>query len=145
MLATERIVAVASKPSIEVAAGILVDVDRRILLSERPAKSSHVAGFWEFPGGKLEPGESPHDALVRELQEEIDIVVAAARFVATHRHDYRERDVTLHFFLVREWRGTPRSVEGQRLAWARVNEIDDYNMLPGDEPIIRTLPALLRA
>ena len=78
----------------------------------------HSPNFWEFPGGKLEDDETAYQALRRELAEELDVRLGHARLLTTHRHDYRERDVQLYFFVVRNWYGTPRSVEGQQLAWA---------------------------
>ena len=83
----------APKPRIDVAAGILVDAHGHILIGERPAKSTHSPSFWEFPGGKLEPGETAYEALKRELAEEIAVTIADAALLTTHRHDYRERDV----------------------------------------------------
>ena len=129
----------APKPRIDVAAGILIDADGQILIGERPAKSTHSPSFWEFPGGKLEPGETAYEALKRELAEEIAVTIADAALLTTHRHDYRERDVVLYFFIVRRWYGEVRSLEGQQLAWALPSELSSYNMLPGDEPVIKTV------
>ena len=88
-------------------------------------------------------GETAYEALKRELAEEIAVTIADAELLTTHRHDYRERDVVLYFYIVRRWYGEVRSLEGQQLAWARPGDLSSYNMLPGDEPIVESLPALL--
>ncbi|MEM8985038.1 MAG: 8-oxo-dGTP diphosphatase MutT [Pseudomonadota bacterium] len=128
---------------IDVAAGILVDQDQRILIGERPATAKHSPHFWEFPGGKLEPSESPTAALQRELDEELGITVGAATLLTTRHHAYPERDVTVYFFKVSAWQGSPRSAEGQRLAWVALNELSTYRLLPADIPLVGELARLL--
>ncbi|MBL8202171.1 MAG: 8-oxo-dGTP diphosphatase MutT [Chromatiales bacterium] len=121
-----------------VAAGILRDAWGRILIARRPA-GGHVGGFWEFPGGKLNPGESPAEALVRELREEIGVNVEAASPFMAYRHDYPERSVELHVFLVERYTGDPRGVEGQPLRWVSVAEFPSAGLLEADLPIAEEL------
>ncbi len=110
-----------------------------MLLTERPSKSVHLGGYWEFPGGKLEPGESAATALARELSEEIDIAVVEATAFMSLTHRYPERTVHLSFFAVTAWRGEPRSAEGQRMLWVPVDELNDYRLLPADAPVVAAL------
>ena len=116
---------------IRVAAGILRDARGRILIAQRPP-GGHVGGFWEFPGGKLQPGESPAEALVRELHEEIGIRVEAATPFMAYRHDYPERSVELHVFLVDRYTGEPQGVEGQPLRWVAVADFSSAGLLDAD-------------
>jgi len=126
---------------ITVAAGILRDSRRRILIAQRPP-GAHVGGFWEFPGGKLHPGETPAQALHRELQEELGVVVEAAVPFMTYRHEYPGRIVELHVFLVDEYSGEPRGVEGQPLRWVSVAELPAAGLLEADQPIAVALSRL---
>jgi 8-oxo-dGTP diphosphatase len=126
---------------ITVAAGILRDARRRILIAQRPP-GAHVAGFWEFPGGKLQPGESPAQALDRELMEELGVSVEAAVPFMTYRHEYPERIVELHVFLVEQYSGEPRGVEGQPLRWVSVAELPAAGLLEADQPIAVALSRL---
>ena len=116
----------ASAP-IEVAVGILRDPRGCVLIGERTAGRAY-AGYWEFPGGKLEPGESAEQALVREFDEELGTVVRAARPLIRLRHDYPEYSVRLSVFEITDWAGEPRSVEGQRLAWVAPEALDDWKL-----------------
>ena len=127
---------------VDVAAGIIWRGDR-FLAAERPAGSSHE-GFWEFPGGKIEEGESPSDALDRELREELGITVTEAAFWQIVAHDYRERGihVRLHFFHVRRFVGEPEPKENQRLRWVTTEEALALNFLPADHRILAQLNAL---
>ncbi len=123
-----------------VSAVALVDVDGRILLAQRPEGKS-MAGLWEFPGGKVEPGETPEAALVRELHEELgietwDSCLAPLTFAS---HSYPEFHLLMPVFACRKWAGQPQSREGQRLAWVRPNALRDYPMPPADEPLIPLL------
>jgi 8-oxo-dGTP diphosphatase len=123
-----------------VSAVALVDVDGRILLAQRPEGKS-MAGLWEFPGGKVEPGETPEAALVRELHEELgietwDSCLAPLTFAS---HSYPEFHLLMPVFACRKWAGQPQSREGQRLAWVRPNALRDYPMPPSDEPLIPLL------
>jgi len=128
----------ADRQRIVVAAGILRDPAGRFLIAQRPA-GGHVGGFWEFPGGKLQPGESPAEALIRELREEIGVCVEAATPFMAYRHDYAERSVELHVFLVEGYTGDPRGVEGQPLRWVAVTEFPSAGLLEADLPIAEEL------
>ena len=127
-----------------VAACALIDADGRVLLTERPAGKS-MAGLWEFPGGKIEAGERPEDTLIRELKEELGIVVQepclAPLTFASHR--YADFHLLMPLYVCRRWEGMPAPWEGQRLAWVRPNRLRDYQMPPADEPLIAHLTGLL--
>ena len=123
---------------IPVAAGILRDPAGRILIAQRPP-GGHVGGFWEFPGGKLHPDERPVQALARELREELGVAVEAATPFMTYRHEYPERIVELHVFLVERYSGEPRGIEGQPLRWVTVAELASADLLEADEPIAAAL------
>ena len=127
-----------------VAAAALVDVDGRVLVAERPPGAS-LAGLWEFPGGKVEPGESPEAALVRELAEELGIdttasCLAPAGFAS---HGYDDFQLLLLLFVCRRWHGQPRGLDGQRLQWLRVPALFGLAMPPADRPLLGLLAALL--
>ena len=123
-----------------VAACALVDIDGRVLLARRP-KGRPMAGLWEFPGGKVEEGETPEQALIRELKEELAIDVAesclAPLTFASHR--YPEFDLLMPLYLCRRWEGTVSAMEGQELAWVRPARLSDYPMPPADEPLVAML------
>jgi len=121
-----------------VAAAIVQQADGRVLLAERPA-GKPWAGYWEFPGGKIERGETPHAALARELHEELGIEVDAATPWITFAYDYPERSVRLHFFRVPRWHGEPHGREGQRLAWERPEAVQAAPLLPANEKILQAL------
>jgi 8-oxo-dGTP diphosphatase len=127
-----------------VAACALVDPDGRVLIAQRPAGKT-MAGLWEFPGGKVERGERPEDTLVRELEEELGIVVneqclAPLTFAS---HSYPEFHVLMPLYICRRWNGMVAPREGQRLAWVRPRELRKYPMPPADEPLIPHLMNLL--
>ncbi|PYE84430.1 (deoxy)nucleoside triphosphate pyrophosphohydrolase [Pseudoroseicyclus aestuarii] len=127
-----------------VSAVALVDVEGRVLLAQRPQGKS-LAGLWEFPGGKVEPGESPEAALIRELQEELgietwDSCLAPLTFAS---HAYDDFHLLMPLFACRRWRGVPRGREGQALSWVRPNRMRDYPMPPADLPLIPILRDLL--
>lgn len=122
------------------AAGVLRDAAGRVLIAQRPP-GKHAAGSWEFPGGKLNDGESPAEALARELHEELGVTVVAATPFLTCRHDYPERSVELYVFLVGTFRGEPRAVEGQPLRWVPVAELAGSGLLEADLPIAAALAA----
>lgn len=126
------------KPSINVAAGVLTDDLGRVLISERPAGADQ-AGWWEFPGGKIDASESPLEGLVRELAEEIGITVHAAGELLTYTVEYPERFVTLHVFVVKKYSGRPTDVEGQVLRWEAVTSLMQVGLLPADLPIVKAL------
>jgi 8-oxo-dGTP diphosphatase len=128
------------KPLVLVAACALIDTDSRILLTRRP-EGKAMAGLWEFPGGKLDPGESPEDGLIRELREELGIDVASnclAPFVFAS-HEYETFHLLMPLFLCRRWTGRPAGREGQALAWVRPDKLDEYAMPPADKPLIPLL------
>lgn len=135
---------VADKPLVIVAACALLDADNRVLLAKRPAGRS-MAGLWEFPGGKLEPGETPEDCLLRELHEELGIVtqsdcLAPLTFAS---HAYPEFHLLMPLFVCRRYQGIPAAREGQELKWVRVADLRRYPMPPADEPLIPVLADLL--
>lgn len=123
-----------------VSAVALIDRDNRILLAQRPEGKS-MAGLWEFPGGKVEPGETPEACLVRELHEELGIetwnsCLAPLTFAS---HSYDDFHLLMPLFACRKWEGIPQAKEGQTLAWARANELRAYPMPPADIPLIPIL------
>jgi 8-oxo-dGTP diphosphatase len=120
---------------IHVAAGVIVDADGRLLLAERPA-GKHLAGLWEFPGGKLEPGESVATALARELAEELGIVVTASAPLVAVPWTYGEKSLLLDARWVTAWTGEPRSLEGQALRWARMDAVEPAILAPADRAIL---------
>ena len=127
-----------------VAACALIDADGRVLLAERPA-GKPMAGLWEFPGGKVEAGERPETTLIRELKEELGIVVqepclAPLTFAS---HSYPDFHLLMPLYVCRRWDGTVAAREGQRLAWVRPNRLRDYQMPPADEPLVAHLTTLL--
>ncbi len=138
---TEALLAPAgSKPVLLVAACALIDSDGRVLLARRP-EGKTMAGLWEFPGGKLAPGETPEQALIRELKEELGIDVATACLApfAFASHGYERFHLLMALYLCRRWRGRPQSCEGQTLAWARPEKLAEYPMPPADKPLIPLL------
>jgi 8-oxo-dGTP diphosphatase len=123
---------------IDVAAAVLLRADGSFLLAQRPAGKVY-GGYWEFPGGKLEPGEPPAAALARELHEELGLDVEAAAPWITRVYTYPHGTVRLHFFRVRRWTGEPHGREGQAFAWQRVDAIAVAPMLPANAPVLRAL------
>lgn len=120
--------------------GVLRDQHGRILVAERPP-GKHMAGHWEFPGGKLEAGEQPWAGLVRELEEELGIVARDGRPLICIEHTYPDRVVLLDTWLVTHFDGTPQGRDGQRLAWIAPEAALDHGLLAADRPIIEALPA----
>jgi 8-oxo-dGTP diphosphatase len=123
-----------------VAACALVDVDGRVLLARRP-EGKKMAGLWEFPGGKLNPGETPEAALIRELREELGIDVAEACLApfAFASHAYPNFHLLMPLFLCRRWQGFVRPLEGQALAWVRPDKLGEYEMPAADKPLVPLL------
>lgn len=132
------------RPVLLVAAVALVDGDGRVLLAQRPAGKA-MAGLWEFPGGKIKPGETPEAALIRELREELALdtqesCLAPFTF-ASHRYDGFH--LLMPLYLCRVWQGVPVPQEGQALAWVRPTRMADYPMPPADKPLVAMLRDLL--
>jgi 8-oxo-dGTP diphosphatase len=126
-----------------VAAAVLLDGEGRVLLAQRP-QGKNLAGLWEFPGGKIEAGERPEAALVRELNEELGIDVATNDLspIAFASHAYDDFHLLMPVWATHIWQGTPQSKEGQALAWVHVETLDTYPMPPADIPLIDTLKRL---
>ena len=135
---------IAGKRLLLVAACALVDTDGRVLLAQRP-EGKQLAGLWEFPGGKVEPGETPEQCLIRELQEEIgietDIPCLAPLTFASHSYD--DFHLLMPLFVCRRFRGIAQPREGQALKWVRPREMREYPMPPADAPLIPFLIDLL--
>ena len=127
-----------------VAACALVDVDGRMLLAQRPADKS-MAGLWEFPGGKIEDGERPEETLIRELKEELGIIVSEACLapLAFASHSYPDFHLLMPLYVCRRWEGMVTAKEGQQLAWVKPNKLRDYEMPPADVPLVSHLMTLL--
>ncbi|ABA80350.1 NUDIX domain-containing protein [Rhodobacter sphaeroides] len=123
-----------------VSAVALIDGDGRVLLAQRPEGKS-LAGLWEFPGGKVEPGESPEAALIRELKEELGIDTKASCLapLTFASHAYETFHLLMPLFACRRWEGIPQPREGQTLAWVRPQALRDYPMPPADLPLIPIL------
>ncbi|NDV88693.1 8-oxo-dGTP diphosphatase MutT [Aurantimonas aggregata] len=132
------------RPLLVVVACALIDTDNRILLTERPAGKS-LAGLWEFPGGKLDSGETPEAALIRELREELGIETQAACLapLTFASHSYDGFHLLMPLYVCRRYEGIPSGREGQRLKWVRASQLRDYPMPPADEPLIAHLVDLL--
>ncbi|TPP06934.1 8-oxo-dGTP diphosphatase MutT [Rhizobium glycinendophyticum] len=132
------------KPILLVAACALVDTDNRILLAQRPEGKS-LAGLWEFPGGKVEAGETPEETLVRELNEELGIVtkVACLAPLTFASHTYESFHLLMPLYICRRYEGIPQGREGQAIKWVRSKALRDYPMPPADEPLIPFLQDLL--
>ena len=122
------------KPTIRVAAGILVDA-QRIFIAQR-VDGRHGDGLWEFPGGKIEPGESAEQALQRELAEELGIIVTAVQPALKHQHNYPERSVSLEFFIVTKWTGQPIGREGQPVLWCPFEELSARPWMPANQCVL---------
>jgi 8-oxo-dGTP diphosphatase len=127
-----------------VAACALVDADGRVLIAQRPA-GKPMAGLWEFPGGKVQADERPEDALIRELREELGIVVNEACLapLTFASHAYADFHLLMPLYVCRRWEGQVSALEGQSLAWVRPNRLKDYPMPPADVPLISHLTTLL--
>ncbi|MCX7297294.1 MAG: 8-oxo-dGTP diphosphatase MutT [Hyphomicrobiales bacterium] len=127
-----------------VAACALVDADGRVLLAQRPQGKS-MAGLWEFPGGKVEPGETPERSLIRELKEElaIDVKEACLAPLTFASHGYPDFHLLMPLFVCRRWDGSITALEGQQLVWVKPNRLRDYDMPPADVPLVSHLMALL--
>ncbi len=128
----------SDRPLVKVAAGVIVAPDGRILLAQRPAGKAY-AGYWEFPGGKLEPGESARHALDRELREELGLTVRRAAPWLTQRYAYPHAHVELHFFRVFAFEGHPVGHDGQAFTWQTLGDLNVSPLLPANAPVLRAL------
>ena len=132
---------ISTKPILLVVACALVDVDHRVLIAQRPEGKS-MAGLWEFPGGKIENGESPEDALTRELMEELSIETKPACLapLSFASHAYDDFHLLMPLYICRRWWGIVRPQEGQVVKWVRAHQLRDYPMPAADVPLV---PALI--
>lgn len=133
-----------STKTVLVAACALVDADGRVLIAQRP-EGKAMAGLWEFPGGKVEPGERPEETLIRELKEELGIVVSEPCLapLTFASHCYPDFHLLMPLYVCRRWKGMVKATEGQRLAWVRPNKLRNYEMPPADVPLVPHLVTLL--
>jgi 8-oxo-dGTP diphosphatase len=133
-----------AKPTVLVAAVALIDADGRVLIARRPAGKS-MAGLWEFPGGKVKPGELPEAALIRELKEElaVDIAESCLAPLTFVSHVYDDFHLLMPLYACRVWKGTPTPREGQEVKWVRPLRLADYPMPPADAPLVAMLRDLL--
>lgn len=131
-------------PIVLVVAGALVDPDGRVLIARRP-EGKRMAGLWEFPGGKVAPGETPEAALIRELQEElgVDTRESCLAPIAFASHRYDDFHLLMPLYVCRVWKGSPSPREGQELAWVRPPRLSDYPMPPADAPLVALLRDLI--
>ncbi|MBX9848013.1 MAG: Nudix family hydrolase [Rhodocyclaceae bacterium] len=128
----------STRKQVEVAAAVIERPDGTFLLGRRPPNSIY-SGWWEFPGGKVEAGETPHQALVRELQEELGITVEHAYPWITREHAYEHAHVRLHFFRVTQWSGELRDLQHDQLSWQRPDAVDVAPVLPANAPVFAGL------
>jgi mutator mutT protein len=131
----------AHKPRIRVVAAAMFDAEGRVLIAERPA-GKHMAGRWEFPGGKIGEAEPEERALVRELREELGVEVLESRPFMRLSHEYEDRHVELSMWLVERFTGVPRGLDGQRLKWVLPRQLDDEDILEADRPFVEALQRL---
>jgi len=128
----------ASQRLIHVVAGAVTDAAGRVLIAQRPP-GKHLAGGWEFPGGKLEPGETRVAALARELREELGIAIGSPRPLMRLRHTYAFGEILIDMWVVTHFDGEPRGLDGQALQWCSLDELVSVELLPADAPIVRAL------
>jgi 8-oxo-dGTP diphosphatase len=129
------------KSAVLVVAGALYDVRGRVLIARRPS-GRHMAGRWEFPGGKVAAGEAEEQALARELREELGIEVRAARALMRLTHSYADREVELSLWIVARFEGTPQGLDGQELKWVAPRALAHEDILEADRPFVAALGAL---
>ncbi|HET7809473.1 MAG TPA: 8-oxo-dGTP diphosphatase MutT [Steroidobacteraceae bacterium] len=129
------------KPSMRVVAAALLDDAGRVLIAQRP-EGKHMAGWWEFPGGKVSDGESDPDALVRELREELGVETRPEAHVMTLTHEYPDRTIDLVLWRASLVRGTPRGLDGQQLKWVDCQSLGNERLLPADAPFVEALQLL---
>ena len=133
-----------SLPSVLVSAVALIDADGRVLISKRP-EGKTMAGLWEFPGGKVEEKETPEDALIRELKEELGLDIAESCLAALSfaSHAYTDFHLLMPLFICRVWKGVPKPREGQEIRWVRPMRLGDYAMPPADNNLVYLLQDFL--
>jgi 8-oxo-dGTP diphosphatase len=127
-----------TRPTLHVVAGVLTDAAGRVLIAQRPP-GKHLAGGWEFPGGKRDAGETREAALRREFVEELGVEVRCARPLIRYAHDYPERRVELDVWLITAHRGEPRGLEGQAIDWCAPEGLMAHDLLPADKPVVTAL------
>jgi 8-oxo-dGTP diphosphatase len=127
-------------PTVRVVAAVLRDAAGRVLIAQR-APGKHMAGYWEFPGGKIAAGESSEQALTRELAEELGVALRRCHPLLQLRHDYPDRVVELDVFVVDDYGGEPQGLEAQALKWVAAAELTAQALLPADRPIVEALNA----
>jgi 8-oxo-dGTP diphosphatase len=132
------------RKTVLVAACALIDSDGRVLLAQRPPDKP-MEGLWEFPGGKVEADERPEETLIRELKEELNIIVSEPCLapLTFASHIYPDFHLLMPLYVCRRWEGTVHPLEGQAVAWVRPNQLREYKMPPADEPLVAHLMALL--
>ncbi|KAB8309648.1 8-oxo-dGTP diphosphatase MutT [Rouxiella chamberiensis] len=123
---------------LNIAAGIIRNSGKEIFITQRDT-SSHMAGFWEFPGGKIEAGETPEQAVIRELQEEVGIEAKAPVLLKTLEHRFPDRIIMLYFFLVEEWQGEPYGKEGQPKRWVKQSDLKAEEFPSANEAVVSAL------
>ena len=133
-----------SSPIVHVMVGVLFDGDGQVLVALRPDSAEHLAGYWEFPGGKKEADESPLAALSRELHEELGITVLQAQSLLRVEHDYPQKKVILDVYAVTDYRGEAHGAEGQQTRWLPLSALSELRFPEANEPIIRFLLSRLR-
>ena len=126
------------KPGLRVVAAALFDAERRVLIAERPA-GKHMAGWWEFPGGKVDGDETDSAALVRELREELDVEVHEAAPLIAYEHQYPERRVLLDLWVVTRYSGEPQPLDAPALQWTAIDDLERVGLLEADRPMIAAL------
>jgi 8-oxo-dGTP diphosphatase len=131
----------APSAPVHVVAGAVFDSCGRVLVAQRPP-GKHLAGGWEFPGGKLAPGEGRYDGLVRELREELGIVVTAAEPLIAYCHSYPDRDVHLDLWRVVSYQHQPRPLDGQALQWVALGQLGSVALVDADGPMVQALQRL---
>ena len=127
-----------------VSACALIDADDRVLLAQRP-EGKAMAGLWEFPGGKVENGETPEETIIRELREELGIKTwqSCLAPISFASHGYDDFHLLMPLFICRKWEGIPQALENQQLKWVRARDLRQYPMPPADDPLIPALMDIL--
>jgi 8-oxo-dGTP diphosphatase len=135
---------VVRRKTVLVAACALIDSDGRVLLAQRPP-GKPMEGLWEFPGGKVEADERPEETLIRELKEELNVIVSEPCLapLTFASHIYPDFHLLMPLYVCRRWEGTVQPLEGQAVAWVKPNRLREYKMPPADEPLVAHLMALL--